>query len=346
MIELTSAEFDPYVIVIDANENVVAQEDDSPGAGLNVRLTVVLPGSGQFTVIVTSALPAEMGRYSLTLSAPGLSTAGGMVTDVPPAQQQPPLPQQPATLPQPAAPLPPQAPTPTTQPLPPTRPGTVTGMAVDTQGRPIIGARVWIVPALTTGLVEVRTDSNGVYVGEGLLDVPYRARAWTFVEYGGEQLCLRLGMESPVDYDTFVPTMGAVRNFRLQLSGPIEDLRGTQEQFGGVLSVYNAWPYEDAGYRIEFTFTPAGPLVDGSRIEPFTRVVDPDRATEIRGVPVGPYRVGATLVGSDGSRRALGVAPDSQAQPTPSINVDWTGDGSCSNNSGVDWEYVYLELPE
>ena len=217
---------------------------------------------------------------------------------------------------------------------------------VDTQGRPIADARVWIVPALTTGVVEVRTDGDGHYLAEGLPDVPYRARAWAFVDYGGEQLCLRLGMDSPADYDTFSANMGAVRNFRLQLSGPIEDLRDSPEQFGGLLSVMNAWQYEEAGNSIEFGFTPTGPLIDGSQSEPFVRVVDPDGDTEIRGLPVGPYRVEATLVGSDGARTALNVAHSDYETFMPSLDLDWTGDGTCSMISGVDWEYIYLELED
>ncbi|NLE80206.1 MAG: carboxypeptidase regulatory-like domain-containing protein, partial [Rhodococcus sp.] len=344
-IDLSSTEFDPYLIVIDANEAVIAQEDDSPGAGLNVRLTVTLPSSGQFTAIVTSALPGETGGYSLSLSAPGQVGMGAAVgKQVPPAHQaaQPPAPAAPQP---PIAPTPPAQPDAPSQPLPPTRPRTVTGTVVDTQGRPIAGARVLIVPALTTGSVEVRSDANGIYVAEGLLDVPYRARAWVFVDHGGQRVCLRLGMESAVDFDTFVPTQGAVRNFRMQLTGPIEDLRDTPEQFGAVLSVYDAWPYEDAGYRIEFTFTPTGPLIDGTWSEPFTRVVDPDGDTVIRGLPIGPYRVGATLVAADGTRSPLGVAVDSISAPSATIDVDWTGDGSCSLGSGVEWENIYLELP-
>jgi len=345
-VDLSSTEFDPYLLLIDANESVIAQEDDSPGAGLNVRLTVTLPRSGQFTAIVTSAQPGETGGYSLSLSAPGQVSADAPIgKQVPPAgesaQTQPPAAPQPPTAP--GQPTQPPAPT---QPLPPTRPRTVTGTVVDTQGRPIVGARVLIVPALTTGSVEVRSDANGVYVAEGLLDIPYRARAWTFVDHGGQRVCLRLGMESPVDFDTFVPTQGAVRNFRMQLSGPIEDLRDTPEQFGAVLSVYQAWPNEDAGNRIEFTFTPTGPLIDGTWSEPFTRVIDPDGATEMRGIPIGPYRVGATLVASDGTRTPLGVAVDSLAAPSATIDVDWTGDGSCSLGSGVEWENIYLAMPE
>lgn len=344
VIDLTSTEFDPYVLIIDSSENAITQEDDSPGAGLNVRLTFTLPSSGQYTVIVTSALPGESGGYSLALSAPGQADARGTVGA--PARQQPQVPAVPAQPAQPTQPAQPQQPALPTQPAQPSRPGTVTGTVTDTLGRPIAGARVWIVPAITTGVVELRSDANGNYLAEGLLDVPYRAKAWTFVDYNGEQICLRLGMDSPVDYDTFVPTQGVVRNFHLQLTGPIEDLRDMKEQFGGLLSVFDFWPYQDAGNKLEFSFTPTGPLIDGTMAEPFVRVVDPDRDTSIRGLPIGPYRVEATLVGSDGSRRALNVAPDSYLEYGPAMNLDWTGDGTCGNTTGLDWEYIYLETPE
>jgi len=322
LVGVSSTEFDPYVIVVDATDNVLVQQGDGPGVGTNVRLALTLPSSGQFTVIVTSELPGEVGGYALTLAAPNqVASSGGLGKAGP------------------------TAPAPGARPATAAAPRTVTGTALDTFGRPIAGARVRIVPALTTGMVEVRTDANGRYVAEGLLDVPYRAQAWTFVEYGGEQLCLRLGMESPTDFDTFVPTDGAVRNFRLQLTGPIEDLRDTKEQFGAVLAVMDAWPYEDHGNRIELTFAPTGPLVDGSTIEPFVRVFDPDRDTIIRGLPLAPYRVSATLIEADGARLALGISPDTLAEPAAAANVDFTGDGECDLGSGVEWEYVYLGMP-
>lgn len=330
LIELSSTAFDPYLIVIDANENVIAQEDDSPGAGLGVRLTVRLPSAGQFTIIVTSAYVGETGGYSLTLSAPGQPTnAGAGAGQTPEATPATPV-QPPATQVQP--------------PTSNTQPRSVTGTAVDTQGRPIAGARVWVLPALTTGVAEVRTNADGRYVAEGLIDVPYRARAWAYVEYGGRQICMRLGMDSPADYDTFVPTAGAVRNFRMQLTGPIEDLRDLNEHFGGMIRVMSSRAFE--GNQLEFTFTPSGSLIDGSRIEPFIRTLDPSRDSDIKGIPVGPYRLSAAVVSPTGARRPLPLALDSFGEPSPSIDVDWTGDGSCSNSSGFDWVYVYPEFPE
>lgn len=322
VIELTSTEFDPYLIVLDHSETPLVQEDDTQGYGRGVRLTVRLPSAGTYTAIVTSAFSGETGGYRLTISTPAQAASG----QVPP----------------------PTATTPTvpTVPAPASQPRTVTGTAVDTLGRPIAGARVWIQPSLTTGLVETRTDASGRYVAQGLIDVPYTASAWAYVDYGGRSICMRLGMEAPVDYDSFVPTQGAVRNFVMQLTGPIEDLRDLDEHFGGMIRVMYALAYAEGGNRIEFTFTPQGPLIDGTSIAPFTRVMDPSRDEDIHGIPVGPYRVTAVLIGGDGSRRPLGLTLDSFADPQPFVDVDWTGDGSCDSGSGFDWVYVYLEFPE
>lgn len=322
-IELTSTEFDPYLIVLDANEQPMFQEDDSPGAGLNVNVAVTLPAAGRYTVVVTSAYPNETGAYRLTIAAAG---AGG------------------APTPQPNQPAPPANQPSTTVPAPPSQPGTVTGTVVDTQGRPIAGARVWVQPSITTGLVEVRTDANGRYVAQGLIDVPYTAKAWAYVEYGGRQLCLRLGMGSPADYDSFVPSQGAVRDFRWQLTGPIEDLRNLNEYFGGMLRVMNTGYY--TGGRIELTFTPTGPRIDGSTVAPFTRTLnDPGRDYDVHDLPVGPYRVTAALVGADGSRRPLRMSRDSLAPASEALDIDWTGDGTCTNTNGFEWVYAWLETP-
>ncbi len=327
VIELTSTAFDPYLIVLGPDEGVLIEEDDSPGAGLGVRVTLRLPTAGRYTAVVTSAYAAETGAYRLTIGAPDTAAA-------PPVGKTPIAP--PAT----------QAPTRSPSSPPSTTPGTVTGTVVDTAGRPIAGARVWIQPALTTGLVEVRTDAEGRYLASSLIDVPYTAKAWTLVEYGGRTLCLRLGMESAVDYDAFVPSHGAVRNFRWQLTGPIEDLRSLGEHFGGMLRVMNTNAFSATGQHIELSFTSTGPRIDGSTVAPFTRSLDPSAETDVHDLPVGPYTVTATLVTSDGARRPLRLGPDIFDTDHDTLAIDWTGDGSCTNSNGLGWAYAWLHVPE
>ena len=247
--------------------------------------------AGTYTIVVTSAGPGESGGYSVSVSAPDQTATAEPGESVPGVGTPPAGPAQPGG----AGAVGGQVGGPSVAPAP----GTVTGTVVDTQGRPIAGARVWVQPAITTGLVEVRTDNQGRYVASSLIDVPYNAKAWAYVEYGGRQLCLRMGMESPVDYDAFVPAAGAVRNFRWQLTGPIEDLRSLNEYFGGMLRVMNTNAYGARG-RLEFAFTPTGPRIDGSTVAPFTRTIDPARDTpEMMGEYVS--MIHPELVGLSGS---------------------------------------------
>lgn len=320
LLELSSTEFDAYLIVVDASGNVIASQDDGEGVGLNVRLPVTLPATGQYTIVITSALPGESGAYSLTLSSARHQSAGSSSTVTAPATQ--------------------------AQSTPVAGHRSVSGTVVDTAGQPIPGARVLIVPAVTTGDVEVRTDSTGHYVVENLPEVPYRARAWIYLNHGNEQVCLRMGMDSPADYDAFSPGMGVVKNFRWQLTGPIEDQRETRGTFGGTLSLFNTWLFEDAGNQIEFSFTPAGPLIDGSAGAAFTRLIDVDADTYVRDIPVGPYRLQATLVEADGTRLPMRLSFSEYGdEPTPTLNINWESAGSCSLGNGWDWTNIWVWVP-
>lgn len=317
LIELTSTDFDPYLIIIDSAGNSVAFQDDAAGRGLNVQLRFTLPASGQFTAIVTSALPGEAGAYSFLLSAAGQAAAGAATSPAKP---------------------------PTGGAAAGAR--TVSGTVLDTSGQPLQGARVLITPAVTTGDVEVHTDSAGNYSVSDLPEVPYRARAWIYRNYGGAQVCLRMAMESPADYDAFSPALGAVKNFRWQLTGPIPDQQMSQGTFGGTVSLFNTWLFEDAGNQIEFTFSPTGPLADGSAGQTLTRVIDVDADSYVRDVPVGPYSLQATLIGADGTRQPMLLSHSEYGDaPTAALAIDWVPDGNCSLGNGWEWLNVYVWLP-
>ena len=325
-VSIQSDEFDPYLIILDAEQTTLFEEDDSEGAGLNVQASFVLPADGTYGIIVTSATPAETGRYELLLG--GAAAAGT----------------QPA--PSPASPAAPSN-AGTTAAANAAQPGmnSVTGVVLDTQGRPIEGAKVWIEPALTTGLVELRTGADGRYSATSLINVPYTAKAWTTVDYNGHRFCLRLGMPSASDYNTFVPEHGAQRNFQWQLTGVIEDLSEYNEYFGGMVRVMNAGYYQDYGNTLELTFTPTGPLIDGSTVSAFTRTLDLSRGTDVYDIPVGPYRITAQLLGSDGQRYAVQLGPDTFDTEHEALDIDWTADGTCGNGNGVDWNYLWLDDP-
>ncbi|NEP24076.1 tetratricopeptide repeat protein [Moorena sp. SIO3I6] len=66
-IELTSDEFDPYLILIDpdGNLNIIAQNNNS-GEGKNARITLTLPTTGTYVIWANSYNKQETGNYTLT----------------------------------------------------------------------------------------------------------------------------------------------------------------------------------------------------------------------------------------------------------------------------------------
>lgn len=69
-IAVTSEQFDTYLMLLDANGDELANNDDSNGS-LNSTITTTLPYSGEYTIVVTSfsaviGADPETGRFSLT----------------------------------------------------------------------------------------------------------------------------------------------------------------------------------------------------------------------------------------------------------------------------------------
>lgn len=227
----------------------------------------------------------------------------------------------------------------------PAQPYSVAGVAVDTQGRPIAGAKVWIEPALTTGLVEVTTDSNGRYLVMDLPSVPYYAKAWTEVDYGGERFCLRLGMPDPSDYDSFTSEAGVVRNFQWQLSGVIEDLRNYDGYFGGEVRLFLEGDMR--GGEVELTFTPTGSLIDGSAGQTLIRTINVNEELMVYDIPIGMYRVTSALL-ENGSRTPLKTGLESSWEgyegQTDAAALAFTPNG-CGNGNGTERAFLYLHSP-
>lgn len=82
-IGLTSNEFDVYLIVLNPDDTILTEVDDSDGHGYDVQTSFTLPSTGRYPVIVTSAFPGETGTYILTMSSAAATdgTFSGAFTD-------------------------------------------------------------------------------------------------------------------------------------------------------------------------------------------------------------------------------------------------------------------------
>lgn len=232
----------------------------------------------------------------------------------------------------------------------PLGPDSVTGVASDTQGRPIEGARVLLEPAMHEGSVEVFTDASGRYAITDLPDnVPFYIYAWHNVNYEGQNFCLRLGMPDASDYEPFAAEEGAVRNFQWQLTGTIGTPTGSEDDvhFGGNVYLDPYGDFRDG--MIELTFTSTGPLIDGSAGSTFTETVNLNETDRVSDIPVGPYTVTATLVEANGNRTPLhiGTEPASHYDSqTDQAALRFTASDTCNAASGVDpLNYLFVYSP-
>ena len=77
--ELSSEEFDVYLVVLGPDDGIVLEVDDSAGYGLDVATSLVPPTTGEYLVAVTSAFAGEAGAYTLTARAGEGGAVGGIV---------------------------------------------------------------------------------------------------------------------------------------------------------------------------------------------------------------------------------------------------------------------------
>jgi len=62
---LESGEFDAYLVLLDEESNILAEDDDS-GGNANARISLTLPYTGYYAVIA-NAYSQEAGSYTLTV---------------------------------------------------------------------------------------------------------------------------------------------------------------------------------------------------------------------------------------------------------------------------------------
>ncbi|MFB8795419.1 MAG: PPC domain-containing protein [Microcoleus sp.] len=66
-ITLESRDFDTYVAIFSPDGKLLAKNDDISKSSSNSGLTVTLPASGRYRVIVNAYKKGEGGRYTLTV---------------------------------------------------------------------------------------------------------------------------------------------------------------------------------------------------------------------------------------------------------------------------------------
>ncbi|THF70920.1 carboxypeptidase regulatory-like domain-containing protein [Deinococcus sp. Arct2-2] len=230
-------------------------------------------------------------------------------------------------------------------------PATVSGQVLDSRGRPLSGALIWVKPAVTTGLLTVRTDSQGRYQSPKLPNIPYYAVGYYQTEYHGQSFCLRLAAEKPGGYDAFSPdpVTGVVRNFRLQLSGKIADSSGYVSYLGSQVRLMWKGDY-DAGKTVaqdssvQTTFTPNGPMINGTPGKAVTLKANYGNPI-MEDVPVGHYRVSAVEVHADGHKTPLIVGQTDTALAA-STSFDFQPSGGCGGStSNAGRAFLYVARP-
>ena len=227
--------------------------------------------------------------------------------------------------------------------------GTISGRALDVQGKPIAGALVWIKPAVTTGLLTAYTDAQGRYLVKNLPELPYKVYAWAQPEVNGKRHCLRLGHDSIGDYDPVYP--GAVRNFRWKLQGVIPD-RGNDTFFGGEIRLMPVFRHDgdwrsSDNLKVTVTLVPNGALADGSAGRTITKVIDWNEEHFLFDVPVGAYTATATLTAGGGAPTPLEIGrTDSSVAAQSNFEFEPIS-ASCGGGfgNGTTRGFLYIAVP-
>ncbi|HEX2224771.1 MAG TPA: fibronectin type III domain-containing protein [Thermoanaerobaculia bacterium] len=76
-VTMTSNAVDAYLFLLDPNDNVIGEDDDSAG-GTNARIVQTLTTSGNFAIVANSLTANETGSYTVTLACQGGGGGGAL----------------------------------------------------------------------------------------------------------------------------------------------------------------------------------------------------------------------------------------------------------------------------
>lgn len=83
-IDLSSSDFDAFLILLDPNGEQI--QDDDGGGGTNARLSLTLPSTGRYTLMANSYEPDETGSYQLRAQLSGTSPRPSPGPSTPPTR--------------------------------------------------------------------------------------------------------------------------------------------------------------------------------------------------------------------------------------------------------------------
>lgn len=78
-VQMSSAEVDSYLLLLDPDGDVVAQNDDADETTVDATLEVQLEQAGTYTIMCTTAAGGDVGRFVLTLALTGMPPVAGVV---------------------------------------------------------------------------------------------------------------------------------------------------------------------------------------------------------------------------------------------------------------------------
>ncbi|HKY99336.1 MAG TPA: carboxypeptidase-like regulatory domain-containing protein [Gemmatimonadaceae bacterium] len=218
-------------------------------------------------------------------------------------------------------------------------PNVVQGTVSTIDGRPVAGATIRIAGATGAARgtsITAKTDANGRY----RVNVPlghYNVDGFAELQYNGQtykELWLDRG-DAPCE--RVMSDKGIVRNFVLRLSGTKRctngtDLRNPDAYYGAYITAMSSAFPDDA--VITFTLTPTGPLADGTKGR--TVVIKRSGAALKKGggpigetaflhdIPLGRYKIAATVRYADGSQRATMVElRDGSSTTARALDIDF-----------------------
>jgi hypothetical protein len=217
--------------------------------------------------------------------------------------------------------------------------GWVVGRIKDTQGNPMPNILVSVGHTLNGSAGMLGTSNvNGRYKVP-LKTGSWRAYAYLEREYNGRTYKIDL---HPDTYDAFDGD-GAVRNFEWRLTGEKPFAPGTY--YGGSVQL----AFDPNGghsdiHHVDVTFTPVGPLIDGTAGQPLTRRSTDDPlgkyASYITDVPIGRYRITARYRPTDKPLKVRNM--DDLSQPyQDALTMDFFGKDSprgCTNCMAIQFE--------